>query len=480
MDVFNNVSGIFPHLSVSADILPVRNECGIGGLMSWADRLWMITYVAHNGSGSGLYEIDQNLNIRKHSESVVGTFANRLIHHASNSIIIGPHIIDRHGNVRTIDGVKNYRLASTMEHLEDPDNKVYFLSMEGPMFEVDLNTFKTTEMFDLTEELKIAPRYANASAKGSVDGIDLAIERSEAYPQPHFKAAHTGQGRVVVANNTFSELDHIGTHQGGRLAEWDGKTWKIIDRAAFNEVTGRRNWEEVIFATGWDKTSAILMACINGEWQKYRLPKASHNFEHFWQTEWPRIREIETERYMMDASGMLYELSPVAFRGRIWGVKPVCSHIRVIADYCCWKGMMVMGANQTSPIGNCNPVTGYPESNLWFGKADDLWQWGKPAGWGGVWWKEKAAANVPSDPYLMTGFDNKVLHLQNQSAKNGQAVQFKLEVDFLGDGSWAEYDTFAVKENGYVHHEFPKGFSAHWVRLTPDADCTATAYFMYT
>jgi hypothetical protein len=148
--------------------------------------------------------------------------------------------------------------------------------------------------------------------------------------------------------------------------------------------------------------------------------------------------------------------------------------------------MLVMGANQTSPIGASNLVTGYPESNLWFGKADDLWQWGKPAGWGGVWWKERAAANVPSDPYLMTGFDNKVLHItqspvqSDRSVADGQVVKFKLEADFLGDGTWVEYDTFAVQENGYVHHEFPRGFSAHWVRLIPDGDCTATAYFMYT
>lgn len=469
-----NISGIYPHLSVKAGLLPVHNECGIGALMPWADRLWMITYVAHEGSGSGLYEIDHELNMRKHSESVVGTFANRLIHTPSESIIIGPHVIDRHGNVRTIDGVKNYRLAATMEHLTDPENKVYFLSMEGPMFEVDLNTFKTEQMFDLTEELDIAPKYQDASAASSGKIVD---SESKVYPQPHFKAGHTGQGRVVVANNTFSELDHLGEHQGGRLAEWDGKEWTILEKTGFNEVTGRRNWDEVIFATGWDRASAILMACVKGKWQKYRLPKASHNFEHFWQTEWPRIREVETERYIMDASGMFYELSPVAFRDKVWGVKPICSHIRVVPDFCCWKGMMIMGANQTSPIGSANLVTGYPESNLWFGKPDDLWQWGKPAGWGGPWWDHEVNVDSPSDPFLMTGFDKKVLHLTQHS---NHAVDFKVEVDFLGNGSWAVYDTLTVNANGYIHHEFPDGFSAHWIRLTPSADCRASAYFMYT
>ena len=37
--------------------------------------------------------------------------------------------------------------------------------------------------------------------------------------------------------------------------------------------------------------------------QTYRLPKASHTYDHLWTTEWPRIREVETERYLMDMHG---------------------------------------------------------------------------------------------------------------------------------------------------------------------------------
>jgi hypothetical protein len=246
---------------------------------------------------------------------------------------------------------------------------------------------------------------------------------------------------------------------------------------AFNEVTGRGNWDEVVFATGWDRASAILKVLHAGVWTRYRLPKASHTFEHFWQTEWPRIREIETERYMMDASGMFYELSPVAFGGRIWGIKPICSHIRVVPDYACFKGMLVMAANQTSPIGDNNPITGYPESNLWFGKPDDLWGWGKPAGWGGPWWRTAVEADAPSDPYLMTGFDKKTLHLTHEASRG---VRFTVEVDFLGDGSWCPYETLEVSSGDYRYHTFPAGFSAHWVRVTADTACTATAYLTYT
>lgn len=86
-------------------------------------------------------------------------------------------------------------------------------------------------------------------------------------------------------------------------------------------------------------------------------------------------------------------------------------------------------------------------------------------------------ADAPSDPYLMTGFENKVLHLAHESA---EAVTFNVEVDFLGNGSWQPYQAFQISARGYGHHEFPRGFSAHWVRVTANRDCTATAYLVHT
>jgi hypothetical protein len=33
---------------------------------------------------------------------------------------------------------------------------------------------------------------------------------------------------------------------------------------------------------------------------------------------------------------------------------------------------------------------------------------------------------------------------------------------------------------GYARHIFPEGFSAHWVRMTPTADCNTSVEFFYT
>ena len=43
-----------------------------------------------------------------------------------------------------------------------------------------------------------------------------------------------------------------------------------------------------------------------------------------------------------------------------------------------------------------------------------------------------------------------------------------------------EYATLPVAPGDYLHHEFPQGFSAHWVRVTADRDCVATAHFVYS
>ncbi len=447
------VDGVFPHMTVHADGVGSTSETGIGALIPWANRLWAIGYVAHiRGDGIGLYEIGEDMSMKLHPASVTGTFANRMVHWDSEQAIIGPHLIDPQGNVRTIEELARHRLTATMRHLDKPKTMVYFLTMEGLLFEVDLKTLKATELVNLVEELGI---------KG----------------QPHFKGGHMAQGRVVVANNTYEEPEFLGKRAGGCLAEWDGETWRVVERNPFVEVSGKQNpgpggrYGNTLFATGWTKSSVVLRVLHGGEWTRYLLPKSSHSFDHTWNTEWMRIREAQTERYLMDVHGMFYELPPLVYGGRLWGVRPISTHLRIVPDFCYWRGLFVMAGDQT------DNAVGQPQSGLWFGNIDSLWNMGKPKGWGGPWWKTEVETGAQSDPFLMTGFDKKVLHLTQQSEG---AAMFTVEVDFLGDGSWHDYASFELRPGQYLHHEFPDGFSAHWVRLRAHSACTATAYFHYT
>lgn len=450
--VVGPINGVFPKLTVMAQGLGSASEAGIGALIPWAQKLWAVGYVAHiNGQGLGLYEIRDDMTMRRHPASVTGTFANRYPHWPSGQAFIGPYAIDADGNVRVIEDLKHVRLAATCAHLTDPANKVYFLGMEGRFWEVDVHTLQAKELFDLVKELDIV----NAA--------------------PHFKSAFTAQGRVVVANNSYDEKEFLGQREAGRLAQWDGVTWTIVERNPFVEVhasAGDNSYGgNTLYAVGWTKSCVVLRALVRGQWQRYLLPEASHAWDHAWNTEWTRIRHAVTERLLMDAHGMFYELPAFAYGGHLWGVKPICTHLRVVPDFCYWRGMFVMASDQI------DHDQGQPQSGLWFGNIDDLWRMGKPAGWGGPWWDTPVQAGAVSDPFLMTGFDKKVVHLTHEATT---PVTFTLEVDFRGDGSWRPYQTFTVPPApNYVHHEFPDGFSAHWVRVRVDKDCTATVYFSF-
>lgn len=455
-----NINGVFPHLTIVGPSDKERSESGIGALVPWADKLWMIGYVAHiRGSKIGLYAISEDMSMKQHPQSVTGTFANRMIHNPSEQAIIGPHFIDKNGIVRTCEVLSKHRLAATMEHLIDPENMVYFLSMEGLFFECDVHTLEVKQLFNLYDELEI-PKTGYV----------------------HFKDGHTGNGRVVVANNSYDERDYNKEAIAGRLAEWDGQSqkWTILEKTAFIGVGGKNSstfagksiYGNPIFATGWDKKSVILK-CYNDRskvWKRYRLPKGSHSFDHAWNTEWMRIREVQTERFIMDIHGIFYELPMMTYNGNVWGIKPIAYHLRIVPDFVFWRGMFVMAGDQT------DHGVGQPQSGLLFQNIDDLWNYGKPSGWGAVWQDEKVSANEISDPFLMTGFDKKTVHFMN---KGEAPVQFILEVDVMGNEEWNTYKSIQVDPGSYVHYEFPDSYSAHWVRVKVDTESLVTVQFVY-
>ena len=185
----------------------------------------------------------------------------------------------------------------------------------------------------------------------------------------------------------------------------------------------------------------------------------------------------------------------------MWGIKPIAQHLRMVPDFCSWRGFLVFGGNQVSSIFDNNWVTGESQSGLWFGKTDDLWQLGKPQGWGAVWLNEPVAGGQVSDPYLMTGYDKKTAHVTWVGCTRGTAIA--LDVDFAGNAGhvnnvgatqgWSfltaikltwdpAYD--AADTVPSAHYTFEPGFSAHWVRArfiaTPSTTCNFTVWFTYS
>jgi len=109
---------------------------------------------------------------------------------------------------------------------------------------------------------------------------------------------------------------------------------------------------------------------------------------------------------------------------------------------------------------------------IWFGKTDDLWNFGRPSGWGGPWWQTPHAAGEASDPFLFNGFERKCLHLRNDGDAN---CGYRVELDALGTGVWTEHVSFRLGAGEGVQHAFPGGLAAHWLRVVPNAAGESTA-----
>jgi len=464
------ISGIYPHLAAFNGVgdFSGNGECGIGAVVPWAGRLWFLTYPPHatKGSRDKLYAVGPDMSLDVRPESVGGTHASRMIHEESQQLIIGPYFIDARGNVRACD-VKNRlvgRMTAVMRHLTDPANLVYLYDMEGALYEVDVHS--------------------------------LAVEKLFAKPVPgwHGKGGYTAQGRVVISNNGeatvgkespreyLAALPPPTPEDAGVLAEWDGRDWRVIERRQFTDVTGPGGIRGApddrapLWAVGWDRRSVILKLLDGGTWSTFRVPKGSYAFDprHGWFTEWPRIREVGGGTFLMVMHGQMFDFPPTFSRANAAGIRPVCTHLRYVPDFCDWNGRLVIAADDTSVMGN--PLAGQAQSNLWFGDLAELKTWGPKSGWGGVWAGDAVEKDVPSDPFLFAGFTSRALHLAHDSPS---PVTFTVEADAEGNGAWQPLHTITVPARGYRHHVFSADARAEWLRIKADKACTASGYFHY-
>jgi|TARA_B110000467_G_scaffold164164_1_gene192298 hypothetical protein len=467
------ISGVYPHLTTYADngnLGNRLNECGIGAVVPWAGKLWMVNYAAHEpfGSDHKLYSIGEDLELTIHPESVGGTPAGRMIHKESNQLLMAHYVIDQSGKVRAVSpDIMPGRITAFTRHLKDPENWVYVVDMEGMIYELNVYSLEVRKLFH-----KPVPGW-------------------------HAKGAYIAQGKLIVANNG----EHVGgsfragiseeevkailarikagnEDERGSLSSWDGEYWEVLERKQYTDVTGpgglkgNANDTDQVWTIGWDNRSLRLKVMDEGQWSTYLLPKASFNNDaiHGWYTEWPRIRELSDDDWMMDMHGMFFDFPPTFSASNTAGLSPIGSHLRYVPDFCEWNGRLILATDETSIQGN--PRAGQPQSNLWFGKRDDLKKWGPGSGYGGPWINDPVAANVPSLPFLVNGFKERTLHLVVHNQKN---VTISIEVDYEGTGDWKVYEEVSV--TGYVPFMFPESFKAQWVRLRSSRACFASGYF---
>jgi hypothetical protein len=211
--------------------------------------------------------------------------------------------------------------------------------------------------------------------------------------------------------------------------------------------------------------------------QRWRLPNARADYTSPGPFGVERVdREVVTERDLFNAGGIVYEL-PAENAGGFAKIRPIATHDRRIHDYCSWRGLLVvtgLGASDKDDPHVIRSADG--RCAVWMGAVDDLWKLGKPRGVGGPWFNTPVRKGQPSDPYLMTGFDQKRLTLSHRGNVN---VTMRVEVDISGTGLWQTYKTIELKPNGGWMHNVPRAFGAYWIRIVADADVVATAQLDY-
>lgn len=480
---FVQFSGIYPHLAMFNTAEPT--ECGIGVVQAWAESLWVVTYSPHNGYGSPdkLFRIDSEHQIYVHPDSVGGTPANRMIHRESNQLIIGSHFIDSRGKVRTIPHSRMPgRMTGTARHLVDPANKVYFASMEEGFYEVDVHSLDVTVL-----EHDTVYNGGQGFAFGN-----------------HGKGLYSGQGCVFFSNN--GGHGHNGNHlrklnqafkNVGSLNQWDGVEWSEVHRTGFLDISGpggirgNTNLEtDPVWAIGWDHRSVILKVLDSGKWHTYRLPKASHTMDgpHGFNTEWPRIGEIGSDKErLIYVHGMFWRIPTTFSTIHAGGLRPRSTYLKMVSDSTKWGEHIVFGCNDLSNEQQAirlnkravrgNLVPSISHSNLWFVEPETIDNLGVPIGRGSVWSNDSVKADEASDAYQFAGWDHQIVHLAHNS---NQPISFAIEFDIEGDGQWKAWKSFTVPSQGYLPVSLADAPRAEWVRLRPDKGGEAvSAVFHY-
>lgn len=452
-----NISGIYPALAMFNN----EGECGTGAVVPWADRLWVITYGPHLpfGSSDKLYEITPDLQQIVRPESVGGTPANRMIHDESQQLFIGPYVIDADRNVRVIPpSVMPGRLTGSARHLIEPTSKIYHATMEEGLYEVDVKTLAVKNLI----------RDGNAIKKDFTVTTPLA-ELSSELPGYHGKGLHTGQGRLVYANNGDRDKRVLTdpTTASGALAEWTGSgDWQLVRRNQFTEVTGPGGIhgsapDAPLWSIGWDAKSLLLMCLDGGQWHSFRLPKVSHSYDgaHGWNTEWPRIREIGEENLLMTMHGAFWTFPKSFSAANPNGLRVRSAYLKVIGDFCRWGDRLVFGCddsakseflNKRAVKGGIDSI-GQSQSNLWFTTPDLPSKLGPAHASGAVWLHDAVKAGGKSDPFLIAGWQHRSLWLIDHTSGESKRIDITSEDDWLtvtAEQDSADFSAVLTLSNG--------------------------------
>ena len=472
-------SGIYPHMAVTN----THSEVGIGGIIKRGNDVYFMTYGPHivTGGSDELYKV--NLTSKEHTtylEYPGNTDANRYTDTTLGIDVVGAAYIDNTDTIRYLPvsspGDLRGRITGTSAHLTDP-NKLYYMTMEEGLYEVDFSDLNNPVITTLRLD-------GNGSGGGG----------SKNLPGVHGKGLFTGQGHLYFTNNGAGE-----GFEGG-LVEWDGagdpeliSSWTVVDdQSQYTEVTSRQGpidmdpaSTDAIWATGWDDESMFINTrdATSGTWTKFRMPKSSYTHGHpnGWYTEWPRIRDVGlADGYLMSHHGGMFLVPDTFSIQDPSDVKPINTHHKMVVDYVEDGTQIVFANNDASRFSN--GLVQKANSNLMFiDKANIENYGGNPSGFGGVWLNDAVNSGANSDAFLINGYEQRVIHFEHE---NSGSVDFVVEVDINGDGTWTQHTVVSVEGTsgsgtGYGYYKLPENLDAQWVRFRPNSTVSSATVYLH-
>lgn len=285
-------------------------------------------------------------------------------------------------------------------------------------------------------------------------------------------------GIVRARDKNRRNLHFAASDQTGKLGAYELTDGMILQPAADPaEFAWLEEHAAIPSRAGVLDQDGASLIYTDGKGRRFRLPRGNAGFDTASPIGPERLcREVSTERDLFNCHGTFFEL-PAENAGGFARVRPVATHDLRIADYCSYRGLLVLsGVRQDAPGDNHHIIhSSDGKTALWVGAIDDIWKLGKPIGQGGPWLDSAVTAGDPSDAYLMTGYDRMSLTLRSSIG-----TEMIAEIDVSGFGDWQTWRTFQVGgENGEVSYEFPEHFQAYWIRFTSGADATVTAQLEY-
>lgn len=463
------------------------SEFGVSALMPWADRLFVNTYLSasnddtgsanadngDNGAGSGLFSIDKSRRVTaEHIDG--GCHTGRYVHKETNYLFMGSCRISPDGTVTPIPkfqpgGEFGYeRVTAYCRALNDTTTTVLAFTMNGLLYSVDIATLNVT----------FVPNGNAATALGVNAGI------------PHGKSAWkttASGGRILVSFNNDPSTGY------GRIGSFDGTTWTNkrpntgsagngqTDRgnAAFINISGGYGTDACVFATGHDDKSVLLEVfdLSDNSTTEFRLPFGGDMWQAYFQQEWMRCRQVESERMLLDAYGMFWEIAP-----QRWGSTPFVpriralgQHSRIVPDFAIWDGALVLAGNHHSSIYGNYSDSGQSSGSLLFLDSIDELRRNPPRGYG-YWWRNDAVnAAGESVPMCAAGMGDACIHLNNHT---GTATTITIYA-WLRDRK-VTLGTVSLGANAYDKFLVPTGYRCDWFSVASSAATTLTARVDFT